>query len=213
MARDDSPPFGRGQTFYDGASIDSNNLGGAQHEGKIWVFEDLDYTNSGAKPQRSNRPVKCMCVRNVGAAAMLPKRLATLKRSGLNFLGQVDGYGDITAEANAFPIDEWLPAAGVPVNDLFWIVIEGPAMCLTPIGTGEFNGNIANGQNLVALTAATSGATTAGRVACENITGSSAATDYTFLSDQILNRIGQAISARTTGETNSAILINVMNHL
>jgi hypothetical protein len=88
-------------------------------------------------------------------------------------------------------------------------VVEGPAIVKTPIAGSEFNGDINIGDRVVGLTAATSGATTAGRVAHENITGSTQAADYTFLFDQISNRIGRALSACTTGNTNSDILIDV----
>lgn len=204
MAREENPPFGRGETAGVSGVTDQANW-----EGQIRVFEDLDYSVQGAKPNRSNRPVKCMCVRNVSAGVLLPGRLGTLKVDGVNILGQVDGYARTTAAPGTVAIDEFLPAAGVAVNDLFWVVIEGPALLKTPIAGADFNGDIAVGQNLVALTAVTSGATTAGRVACQNITGSTQAADYTFLVSQIMNCVGQALSAKTTGNTAADILVNM----
>jgi hypothetical protein len=202
MARDDSPPFERGSTWYNGGTIDSNNLGGAQHEGKIWVFEDINVTpgTAGAKPTRSNRPVKCMCVRNVSGIALLPKRLVRLQKSGLFFLGRVDGYTTVTAE-QGWPVDEYLPAAGVPNNDLFWVVIDGPAMCLTDIAAGI---SVVVGDIVVALTAATSQATTAGRVVLQDLTGATA-----LLGNEIQNRLGYALSAKTTANTNADILVDI----
>jgi hypothetical protein len=168
----------------------------------IWVFEDLDYSQRGTKPARSGRKVTCMCVRNVAAAALLPKRLATLQKSGVNYLGRVDGYSTLTA-VNAFPVDEFLPAAGVPVNDLFWVVIDGPATVLTDLA-GAAN-NVWNvGDVLTSLTAATSGATTAGRVKPQDLTGATA-----VLGNEVQNKIGYALSARTTANTGADLLVDV----
>lgn len=204
MARNEAPPFGRGETFYNGGTIDSSNLGGVNLEGMVWEFEDVDYssTSPGAKPARSGRKVKCMCVRNVGAAALLPKRLVTLQQSAGAILGRVDGYARLTAD-RCFPVDEFLPAAGVPVNDLFWLVIEGPALCLPDLAGGA-NNLIPVGTMLVSLTAATSGATTAGRVAPQDLTGATA-----VLGVQVQNRIGVAVTGRTTANTTSSILVDV----
>lgn len=202
MARKENPPFPRGQTFYNGGTIDSNNLGGANLEGTVWEFEDIDYSTAPFK-QRSGRLVKCMIVRNVAAAALLPKRLVSFKQSaGSPFVGQVDGYTTTTA-AEGYPVDEFLPAAGVPVNDLFYIVIDGPAKVLTDLAGGANNVvNVAGA--VVALTAATSGATTAGRVAPQDLTGATA-----LLANQVQNRVGRAMSAVTTSNTNNDLLVDV----
>lgn len=200
MARDEAPPFERGQTFYGGGTIDSNNLDPSL-EGKEWVFDDLDLTVTGAKTKRSGKKVRCRCVRNVGAAALLPKRLVSFV-AGTTYGKRVDGYADTTAE-EAYPVDEFLPAAGVPVNDLFWIVVEGPATVLTDLA-GADNNVINAGGVIVALTGATSGATTAGRVAPQDLTGATA-----VLAKQIQNRIGVALSSKTTANTNADLLIEV----
>lgn len=204
MAKQENPPFPRGETFYNGGTIDSNNLGGANLEGLIWTFEDQDLSVNGAKTNRTNKPVKCMCVRNVGAAALLPKRLATMQVTDAGtYTGRIDGYARTTAVGPAFPIDEWLPSTGVPVNDLCWIVIEGPAVVLTDIASGA--GSVFNiGDWVVALTGATSGATTAGRVAPQDLTGATA-----LLGAQIQHRIGRALSAKTTANTAADMLIDV----
>lgn len=201
MARTENPPFERGMTFYNGGTIDANNLGGVQHEGKIWEFEDLDYSNTsvGAKKQRSGRMVKCMCVRNVSGIALLPKRLAGIYTAGADgkyALGRVAGYTTTTNE-RGYPIDEFLPAAGVPANDLFWVVVEGPAMCITDLAAGA--GNVINvGSYVDALTAATSQCTTAGRVEIiANVTAS------------MPLRVGMALSAVSTTNTNADLLIEV----
>jgi hypothetical protein len=215
MARRENPPFGRGETYYGTSpipAIDANNLGGKNFEGEVWEFEDISYALGavGAKQARSNRLVKCMCVRNISGIALLPKRLANLTtvaeaEVGQNlpaYLGQVDGYATATAQ-RAYPIDEWLPAAGVAANDLFWIVIEGPATVLTAQDGGADN-VFTIGLGVVALTAVTSQATTAGRVAPVDFTGATV-----LLGNQIKNMIGWALSAATTANTAAGLLIEV----
>lgn len=90
-------PFPIGSTFFDGGTVDSTvstNL-----EGRVFEIEDLDYSQSGAKPARSGRFKKVMVVRNKAAAALLPKRVVTFKvTAGNAFLGQVDGYCTTTAK-------------------------------------------------------------------------------------------------------------------
>lgn len=75
-------------------------------------------------------------------------------------------------------------------------------MMLTDLAAGA-NNLIPEGTVLVALTAATSGATTAGRVAPQDLTGATAA-----LGLQVQNRLGYALSARTTAQTNTTILVD-----
>jgi hypothetical protein len=204
MAKRENPPFPRGSTWYNGGTIDSNNLGGENLEGTIWEFEDLDLSATGAKSLRSNKPVKCMIVRNKAGAALLPKRLVTMKAtSGATFLAQVDGYADTTAESPTFPVDEWLAAAGVPDNDLFYVVIEGPATVMTPL-TADANNVFEVGTLLVSLTAVTSGSTTSGRVRPIDLTGATA-----LLGAQIIGRIGRALSAKTTANTNADLLADI----
>ena len=202
MARTENAPFPRGEYA---TTTDFDNL-----IGKEWEFEDIDWAVAtlGARKARTNRMVRCRLVRNDSGIALLPKRLVRFRASGVLYGSAVDGYGATTAE-RVYPVDEFLPAAGVPSLGYFWVVVDGPATVLTPLAGAEFNGNISEGSRLVALTAATSGATTAGRVAVVNITGGSQVTDYTFIHDNVNNMIGRALSARTTANTNADLLIEV----
>lgn len=204
MARDENPPFNRGETFFGDRTISSQDITDTAYlEGKEWVFEDLNYNAAGqTKPVRSGRPVKCRVVRNNSAGALLPKRLASFQLTAGNYPKAVDGYADTTAELS-YPVDEFLPSAGAQQYDLLWIVIEGPATVLTDLAGGA--NNVVNvGDRVVALTGATSGATTAGRVAPIDLTGATA-----LLANQILNFVGRAVSAKTTGNTNADLLVDV----
>jgi hypothetical protein len=207
MARNENPPFSRGETFYNGGTIDANNLGGLQMEGAIWEFEDVDYSSAsvGAKKTRTNRRVKCMVARNVSGINLLPKRLVNLQTSGTDgrfYCGRVDGYASVGGQ-RAYPIDEFLPTAGVPNNDLFWVVVEGPAMTITDLAGGASN-FISVGSFVDALTAVTSQATTAGRVHPVDFSGTAA----TFILEAF-GRVGVALSAVTTGNTNANLLVEV----
>lgn len=200
MASHNTGPFPRGSTFGTTSTSD-----GVQHEGQRFTFEDLDYSSTSiVKPRRSARMVECMICRNVAAAAILPKRIVTFATtSGATYLGRVDGYARLTAARIAGVVDEFLPTAGCAVNDLCYVVIDGPTMVLTPL-EADANNVFAVGTVLVALTGITSGATTAGRPAPQDLTGATA-----LLGDQIQNRLGQALSAKTTANTNVDILIDV----
>lgn len=208
MARDENPLFSRGRTFYDGNTIDTANYDGIPLEGKEYVFEDVDpraaATSPGSSPgQRTGRYVRCRIVRNVSGVTLLPKRVVSGQKTAGMFTKRIDGYTTLTAGDRLGVIDEYLPAAGVKNGDLFWLVVEGPALCLTDIAGGA--ANVINvGDRVVALTAATSQATTAGRVASQDITGATS-----VLGGQIENMIGRALSARTTANTNTDILVDV----
>jgi hypothetical protein len=203
MARNENPPFGRGECFFDtAATVSTDDIAHTVYlEGMEWVFEDLDYSQTGAKTKRTGHSVRCKLVRNTSGAALLPKRLVTFEADGLDFGQRVDGYSDTTAEGPVAVVDEWLPAAGVQANNLFWVVVEGPTRCLTDIAASASN-VITAGMRLVSLTAATSGATTAGRVAPQSLAGATAP-----LGDQIQNSFGYALSAKTTNNTNADVLV------
>lgn len=202
MARDENPPFGLGETFYGGETIDANDLGGVNLEGKEWVFEDINPVTGAHRTGRSKR---CRIVRNVSGVALLPKRLVRFQASGTNYGSRVDGYTHVPSQ-EGYPVDEWLPAAGVPANDLFWIVLEGPAVCILTRDAALDGAVVAVGNWVVAETAATSqSATTAGHVQVKGTT--TGATDV--LGDAVINRVGRALSAKTTADTGTDILVDV----
>lgn len=194
MARDESPPFSMGETYYNGGTIDTNDLGGANLEGKEFEFEDV-IRNTGMR-------IRVRVVRNTAAIALLPKRLVTFSTAAGYHGRRVTGYATLTS-VNAYPVDELLPAAGVPVNDLFYIVVQGPALVKTDIASGANNVAAIN-DIFVSLTAATSGATTAGRIAPQDLTGATA-----LLGNQVQNRIGRAMSAQTTANTDADLLLYI----
>ena len=208
MARNESPPFERGMTLYNGDTIDAGDLQGVDWEGKEWLFEDR---NANTGTDRTNRYVRCRVVRNSAAIALLPKRLVRFEADEAEYGARVDGYTATTGE-RGYPLDEYLPAAGVPVNDCAWIVVDGPAVCITDIAAAESN-LILSGNRITSLTAATSGATTAGRAQNEIDATLAAATsgntDFTAIFDQARNFVGRALSAKTTNSTDEDVLVEV----
>jgi hypothetical protein len=162
------------------------------------LVEDVDYSNAPAK--RSNRFVRIRAVRNSSGINLLPERIARYKTTTRNT--EVDGYTTVTAADWAGIVDEWLPAAGAPANTVFYIATHGPSEVLTDIAAVD---TINEGDFLVALTAATSQATTAGRVDLAATTGSTTAVSI----NQLLNKLGRALSAKTSANTNSSILVDL----
>jgi len=147
------PGFARGQTLGNTLTMyeatDPN--AGAGIVGTIKEFRDEDPRTGSLL---SNRPVVCVACKNVSGGALLPGRAVKFKAiptAGL-FGGGLLGEADAAATtANALPaangmigvVDEYLPAAGVPANEIFWVVINGPAAVQkTATGTsaGDFLG-------------------------------------------------------------------------
>lgn len=214
MARDEAPIFERGQTYFGGQTIDSAGVTATNHLlGKEWVFEDLDLSDPPVLTLRSGHPVTVRAVRNISGGALLPKRLvspaATSTSGYTGYLKEVDGYADVDAE-HCYPVDEWLPAAGVADDDIFYIVVKGPATILTSL-SGDANNVVDVGDTLVAQTAVTSGATTAGRgiplSQLEAGTNTTTAVNAYIAANQ--NVIGRAMSAKTTANTNADLLVYV----
>jgi hypothetical protein len=195
----ESLPFPRGTTASAGlATVDTTVL--ANLEGKEYVVEDEDPATATA---RTGRQVKLRMLRNKSGFALLPKKTCKYSTNTADiYPSHVRGHGHLTAERVAI-VDEYLPAAGVADGDLFYGVIEGPSLCLTDLAGGA-NNLIPIGTSLVSLTAATSNATTAGRVAPQDLTGATG-----LLGNQLQNRIGVAITAMTTSQTNAGVLVDV----
>lgn len=214
MSRDNDPPFGRGETYYNGGTIDSNNLAGLQHEGQVKVFEDVLYSSTqSTKPGRGineGAKVVCKCVRNKSGATLYPGRLVQIDPANP---GRVTGYQNSNF-GEAYPVDEFLPASGVPDNDLFWIVIGGPALVKTPMTGAEFISTSIAAGALIGAGTSNAGSTQAGTTGVPGRgVGNALAAATTHQAGEILNvainHIGRAISAMTSGQTNSDMLVDI----
>jgi len=216
MARQENPPFGRGETWYgiNPPATGQPSLNDAlQEEGAEWYFNDKVWANPpgvvGARQDRTNRLVRCRVVRNVSGAILLPKRLVNLQLNGTDgryYEGRVDGYSTALAQ-RAYPLDEFLSAtAGLPNLDLGWIVLEGPATVQTDLTALASNVNVGDivVSNNAGATAGGTTSTTGGRAVKQDLTGATAT-----LGNQIINFVGRALSALTTGQTGVDLLIDV----
>lgn len=193
--------FKRGSTYNQGTTATLTSSYGTSQgiEGHIGYFKDEVVSTGGIKTLRSDRIQKCMVVRNTSAGALLPKRVV---KWATGYVGRrVDGYTTVDNAWAAGVVDERLPAAGVPQYDLFWLQLSGPALVKMPLSQVA---DVAEGDQLVALTAATSGATTSGRV--QKLVGN---TNATIAITQVMNRIGRAMSAKSSSATNDDILVDL----
>lgn len=200
MARDDSPPFDRGFTFFQGATItaDANGFyGGENLEGKEFEFEDTVY-GTGCR-------VRVKVVRNLGTVGLNPGAAALWDTTAGSFGKRVNGNANTDAAYVAGLVDELLNAAPAQY-DLFYVVVRGPAKFLQDRAAGA-NNVINQGDPLIALTAATSGATTSGRLypaTTVDLTAVSTGLAST-VGGAVNNRVGRAMSAATTANTTTAI--------
>lgn len=167
---------------------------------------DLSSLTTGAI--RSSNIVEGIVVKNTSGVSLLPKYTVSWKTTAIG--QEVDGYVRTTAAKPAGIVDEHLPAAGVATGDIFFLVVKGPTL--------GFSSAAANGENVItagdwlhALTAAASThSTTAGRVySFGNVFTATQTTDGTA-ADVCMNRIGRALSAKTTSQSNGDVLLYAM---
>ena len=188
----------RGKTWNAGratAISDDDIRQSAKLEGATKKFDDMARTTGPgvSLTRRSNRQTHCILVRNVSGGALMRNRPVVW---AAGYRGRrVSAYATVGLEEVAGLVDEHLPASGVAHNDLFWLAFKGPASYIT-MTENSANNNFAEGAILHALTAATSGATTAGRLAVGATTAP-------------LNYVGRAMSANTSNQTARDVLIDL----
>lgn len=211
MSRSNVATPGRGETLYNGVTPDVNNLLYAEREGEEKVFEDVNWGASGVKTARSARHVRCRLVRNLSGITLLGKRLVQINAQ----THRITGYSKLSGQP-CYPLDEFLPASGVPNGDLCWIVISGPAVVLTPFAGADFGGadfavgDILQSGTVAAASTATASNTTPGRPAVFAVAAATTAGQFTALINYLQNGKFEALSARTTGETHADLLVKVL---
>lgn len=181
MAKDYTLPFPVGSTLYDASQTPPTTSQRPELEGKCFTVEDNDAV-FGISGHRTGKSRRLMVVRNVSAAAILPKQLCEMKNNGTGkeFVGQASGIAATVGEL-AYPADEFLPAAGARINDLFYVVVEGPATVTTDTAGDT---TINPGEWVIP------GATTAGRVIGQDTTVAAGAATF----NQIQGAIGRCIT-------------------
>jgi hypothetical protein len=195
MARDETPPFARGETYYNGETIDGNNLGGVNLEGKEYVFE-VNAPDDYAASDPSGRPVRVKVVRNRSGINLKPARIAHFNPAD-PYECSVDGYCYGVSQRPAGVIDEFLPPAGVPPLDLFYLVTEGP----TKVTQLSANADVlAIGDRLVPGLGTSATNNDAGRVAKQAQATISDTTTTAAAFSNIQNCVGFAAQADNSNE-------------
>lgn len=200
------PPFPLGSvlkgTAADGTTLINDHLLGTE----CWhPAKNTSTPIRGNKGRLVGAPIRAIAVRNTSGVTLYGKRVGRCERTaGYDLLKEVDGYASTLSLAHVGIIDSYLPSSGVAANDIFWLIVEGPCTVLTPAAGAGFSGDIAVGNWLVSATAASSQTTTAGRVSNVTLPGQTGDTS-TF--NAVMNVLGRALSARTTGETEAELLI------
>lgn len=171
------PGFARGQTLgitntnvYDAQVGDGSHLLGVRK-----TFRDENPTTGALL---SNHTVDCICVKNTSGGAILPGTLVKFAAGAI--LTEVDG-GAVAATLLMGVADEYLPAAGVPNNEVFWVVVNGPATVTktaTSVSAGAAYGPsstagsaAAQGANALLGYAIQTSPTTTGRVLVKTAAG------------------------------------------
>lgn len=213
MAYSTELPFEVGSTYFAGrASADIViDEASSNYEGREYVVDDIIMTPGSTKGNLRSRSKKTLrIVRNTSTIALAAKR-AVVFQNGY-FGRRVDGYNSSDMGVCAL-VDEYIGSAGVPVNDLFYIVIEGPATGKSP---NAANGNFMKflyGVKVWGLSAAASTSATAGRLRVLDTyaqDATSGVTDHGILIDTAANVLGhsQTTQAATTNSD-----VDILVHL
>jgi hypothetical protein len=190
----------RGKTYLTGPNrtADSTYTTSVAIEGIKKVFKDLDYSGTNqAKAPRTGGEVHCILVRNVSGRTLLPKMTVCWKAG---YIGtRINNFSAVESGVVAGVVDEWLPSTGVANNDLFWLAVKGPSLCLKESSTTAINYD----DWVAAITAAASTtSTTAGRIRAV-----AATTESTTTLSHALNRIGRAMSTSNTSGASTDFLV------
>ncbi len=213
---------GRGRTWFGATeTIDTSATyrQADQFRGTIATFPNK--ASATSETLRNSKPVKAIFVRNDSGITLLPKYAVqwTSSARGLSVSGHCFGASDASTECAGI-VDDWLPSTGVRNKDYFWVIVEGECLALTSAITGELQGDttgIGIGDALccavsAAASTSASNSTQAGRVRNFNRAGTWTVTQATtggIAGLFNLNRIGRALSAKTTGNTNAEILVEL----
>lgn len=128
------PGFARGQvlgitkTFYDAQVGDGSHILGVSK-----VFLDTDPTT---QKLNSNVTVECVAVKNKTGGALLPGSVVGFSPTAV--LTEVDALGT-QSSLRVGVVDEYLPLAGAPADEVLWVVVSGPTTATTigqPINAG-----------------------------------------------------------------------------
>jgi hypothetical protein len=141
-------PFDLGSTF---AGTRNGELINTDLEGQEFNFpiSEKIATSLGIKGRTSGRQIRARIMRNTTGAALLGKRLARVGKTSVSASTKVTEYAGDEGEKYVFPIDPFLPAAGVADDDLFYVILRGPVGLLTPRTVGDIDSAIVAGDSIM----------------------------------------------------------------
>ena len=187
------PPFDLGETLK--GTDDDSNLINTHWEGAIFEFPDVDRSVGprGSRTRRSGAVIRAVCVRNTSGGALVVAKKALkfdLSVGTRKLLGTVNGQGSAVNQFGGVGDNEL--TTSVADDDLFWLIVGGPAEVLYKDGE-----SIAIGDLLI--TSATAGAVV------EAVAGST-----TIGMTAAINVLGRALDAEgTTSSTTGLIQVSV----
>jgi hypothetical protein len=210
-------PFSRGNTYFGqqgGAAIPTlDDTSAANLVGRDYIHMDNTYG--------TGTWVKVRVMRNDAGIALQPSRLVKVGPGPTAFslggsnvagnvgIGSVIGYASVGSTGAAGPekayvVDEML-TFNVPPYDLFYVVVKGPTLALTSLTAADFADatTIGVGDHLHCAAAASSQATTAGRIAVAGFAG----TVGSVIAAQVANVVGRAMSSAQSTQTAYKLLI------
>lgn len=132
---DSSPPFGRGE-FFDPTATDIGTVSSTivQALGREWDFQDINlldtsFPSPGPRPIRSGHDVTCRLMKNNSGVVLPPKRIIYYDRDNPGLASGLAAIAQLGAPIGV--VDEYVPAAGVPIGAYFWMVTKGRSLCVT----------------------------------------------------------------------------------
>jgi hypothetical protein len=190
--------FRRGKTYHDTGTTVASADYDTKAEGKRVCLPNWDPSDKSTLV--TQEPLEAIQVRNVATIALLPGRLCAW---AAGYRGKrVDGYTNTAAAEVAGVVDWALPSTGVPVGDVFHLVVKGRIKTCRSIA--DYSADITPGVPIVALTAATSQCTTAGRFTYFDMT---VTTSLTY--NQLVNRFGKAATTSATSAGATVVLCDI----
>jgi hypothetical protein len=198
--------FQRGSTFQKGTQT-SATYGGVGYEGAVREIVSESPATLNPNLQRTAGDVIVIAVRNVGARKLLAKYAVIWSTTAGEYGKRVTNYVKTKAGRVAGIVDEFLPAGGIPVGDMGWIVVKGHSLC---VNQASSIGDISIGDRLVAITAtATDSQTTDPPVAAGRVQPQDTDAATTPLADQVQNVIGTALSDVLSNDASADVLVDV----
>tara|TARA_Y100000361_G_C11040174_1_gene279483 strand:+ start:83 stop:670 length:588 start_codon:yes stop_codon:yes gene_type:complete len=166
------PPFDLGSTLK--GTDDASELINSHWEGAIFEFPDVDKTPAlrGGKGRRSGQQIKAIVVRNTsGGALTVAKKCLKIDLTPSDtrkIMGSVDGQCSAVNQVGGVGDNEL--TGDVAANDLFWLIIAGPAECLVKASETHAVGSLlCSSATAGALALGTSGSAAVAMASAANV--------------------------------------------